>query len=74
MAVMVGTPGAVRTHGLQSRSLTLYPAELRALNRLDYTRVARFCQGLVEAGSVQSSIQKKSKIEKGGSALGWRER
>ena len=25
-----GTPGAVRTHGLQSRSLTLYPAELRA--------------------------------------------
>ena len=25
-----GTPGAIRTHGLQSRSLTLYPAELRA--------------------------------------------
>ena len=25
-----GTPGAIRTHGLQSRSLTLYPTELRA--------------------------------------------
>ena len=25
-----GTPDAIRTHGLQSRSLTLYPAELRA--------------------------------------------
>ena len=25
-----GTPGAIRTHDLQSRSLTLYPAELRA--------------------------------------------
>ena len=25
-----GTPGALRTHGLQSRSLTLYPTELRA--------------------------------------------
>ena len=28
--VFVGTPGAIRTHGLQSRSLTLYPTELRA--------------------------------------------
>ena len=27
-----GTPGAIRTHGLQSRSLTLYPTELRARN------------------------------------------
>ena len=25
-----GTPGAIRTHGLWSRSPTLYPAELRA--------------------------------------------
>ena len=25
-----GTPDAIRTHGLQSRSLSLYPAELRA--------------------------------------------
>ena len=25
-----GTPDAIRTHDLQSRSLTLYPAELRA--------------------------------------------
>lgn len=28
--VSIGTPGAIRTHGLQSRSLTLYPTELRA--------------------------------------------
>ena len=25
-----GMPDAIRTHGLQSRSLTLYPTELRA--------------------------------------------
>ena len=25
-----GTPDAIRTHDLQSRSLTLYPAELQA--------------------------------------------
>ena len=29
-AVLLGTPGAIRTHDLQSRSLTLYPTELRA--------------------------------------------
>ena len=28
--VISGTPGAIRTHGLWSRSPTLYPAELRA--------------------------------------------
>ncbi len=28
---MFGTPDAIRTHDLQSRSLTLYPAELQAL-------------------------------------------
>lgn len=26
----IGTPDAIRTHGLQSRSLTLYPTELQA--------------------------------------------
>ena len=26
----IGTPDAARTHDLQSRSLTLYPTELRA--------------------------------------------
>ncbi len=31
------TPGAIRTHDLQSRSLTLYPTELRALNRSNDT-------------------------------------
>jgi hypothetical protein len=25
----IGTPGAIRTHDLQYRKLTLYPAELR---------------------------------------------
>ena len=30
--------GGIRTHGLQSRSLTLYPSELRALmDSLDFT-------------------------------------
>ena len=29
-AFPIGTPDAIRTHDLQSRSLTLYPAELRA--------------------------------------------
>ena len=28
--ITFGTPDAIRTHDLQSRSLTLYPAELRA--------------------------------------------
>ncbi len=27
---LFGTPDAIRTHDLQSRSLTLYPAELQA--------------------------------------------
>ena len=30
-----GTPGAIRTHGLQSRSLTLYPAELQVQMNAD---------------------------------------
>ena len=30
LSVVFGTPDAIRTHDLQSRSLTLYPAELRA--------------------------------------------
>ena len=29
MGFFHGMPDAIRTHGLQSRSLTLYPAELR---------------------------------------------
>ncbi len=32
--LFLGTPGAIRTHGLQSRSLTLYPTELRAHEQL----------------------------------------
>ena len=34
-----GEPDAIRTHGLQSRSLSLYPAELRAHIKL-------FCRNL----------------------------
>ena len=30
MGTFYGTPDAIRTHDLQSRSLTLYPTELRA--------------------------------------------
>lgn len=30
LSLLFGTPDAIRTHDLQSRSLTLYPAELRA--------------------------------------------
>ncbi len=33
----VGMPDAIRTHDLQSRSLTLYPAELRAHIHIHYT-------------------------------------
>ena len=38
-----GTPDAIRTHDLQSRSLTLYPTELRArisLRPIHYNRKA----------------------------------
>ncbi len=37
--LQIGTPDAIRTHDLQSRSLTLYPTELQAhiCNRLIIT-------------------------------------
>ena len=50
----VSTPGAIRTHGLQSRSLTLYPTELRArvlsFRKLKYCNVnRRICQAFFES-------------------------
>ena len=36
---VTGTPDAIRTHDLQSRSLTLYPAELRARIHFFHTKV-----------------------------------
>ena len=36
-----GTPDAIRTHGLQSRSLSLYPAELRAHIGLSQVIIAK---------------------------------
>ena len=42
MGVLFGTPGAIRTHGLQSRSLTLYPGRI-----VDIWRVFRdWCEFL----------------------------
>ncbi len=36
-----GTPDAIRTHDLQSRSLTLYPAELQAHIQLALLSIAQ---------------------------------
>lgn len=38
-------PDAIRTHDLQSRSLTLYPAELMAHEQMYYTASAARWQG-----------------------------
>ena len=39
-----GVPDAIRTHGLQSRSLSLYPAELRAQMVLKFASIIpRWC-------------------------------
>ena len=40
-------PGRIRTCDLQSRSLTLYPAELRALNASNHNALRPFCQGRI---------------------------
>ena len=39
-----GTPDAIRTHDLQSRSLTLYPAELRAHIKLSLSPIAQLAE------------------------------
>jgi hypothetical protein len=38
--ILFGTPGPIRTGGLRIRSPALYPAELRARNRIEQ---AQFC-------------------------------
>ena len=38
---LFGTPGAIRTHDLQYRKLTLYPAELRVHNTATITDIGR---------------------------------
>ena len=45
-----GTPDAIRTHDLQSRSLTLYPAELRAHARCIVPVKRLFVKGLRRGG------------------------
>ena len=47
---MGGAPGGIRTHGLQSRSLTLYPAELRAHTLNALGRISQIA-GIVKVGS-----------------------
>ena len=46
-----GAPDTIRTCGLQSRSLTLYPTELRTHMKLpnNYNRVLTNCKGLRRA-------------------------
>ena len=55
-----GTPDAIRTHDLQSRSLTLYPAELQAHIKLlcYYMFLSAFCQGQKAAQIKQKRCQK----------------
>ena len=45
LGVSGGVPCAIRTRGLQSRSLTLYPAELMAHEQMYYTASAARWQG-----------------------------
>ena len=55
-----GTPDAIRTHDLQSRSLTLYPAELRAHIQLTYyIGYFRVLQGETEKTKKYSKFRKK---------------
>ena len=41
---LFGTPDGIRTHDLQSRSLTLYPAELRAHLPIYYSKTSAGCK------------------------------
>ena len=55
-----GTPDAIRTHDLQSRSLTLYPTELRAHIQLTYyIGYFRVLQGETEKTKKYSKFRKK---------------
>ena len=49
MHKVCGMPGRIRTCDLQSRSLTLYPTELRALNGRYFILFRGDCQGVRRA-------------------------
>ena len=54
-------PDAIRTHDLQSRSLTLYPTELRAhIQLIHYIGYLRFLQGETRKTKKYSKFAKKA--------------
>lgn len=56
-----GMPDAIRTHDLQSRSLTLYPTELRAhIQLIYYIGYLRFLQGETRKTKKYSKFAKKA--------------
>ena len=56
-----GTPDAIRTHDLQSRSLTLYPTELRAhIQLIYYIGYLRLLQGETRKTKKYSKFAKKA--------------
>ena len=61
-----GMPGAIRTHDLQSRSLTLYPAELRAhILRYNLFSPAEICRAEIFLEVFQCIIKpEKSNIKR----------
>ena len=65
-----GAPGAIRTRGLQSRSLTLYPTELRvhplaSQMTLDYSNIeVDLCQGIFPGFSCNNFLPKKQKSDR----------
>ena len=57
----IGTPDAARTHDLQSRSLTLYPTELRAhIQLIYYIGYLRLLQGETRKTKKYSKFAKKA--------------
>ena len=57
----LGTPDAIRTHDLQSRSLTLYPTELRAhIQLIYYIGYLRLLQGETRKTKKYSKFAKKA--------------
>lgn len=56
-----GTPDGIRTHDLQSRSLTLYPTELRAhIQLIYYIGYLRLLQGETRKTKKYSKFPKKA--------------
>ena len=67
MHKVCGMPGRIRTCDLQSRSLTLYPTELRALNGSYFILFGQDCQG-VRMAEFCGLPTKKHPLEPDGSA------